>query len=629
MRYLFALLLLLANAAACSGRSEARRDAVSPGPAAPAHLGPMGPDPVGSTVVVAKLGARTVAIAADADERRLIVVDLASRDVLGKTPLDGTPSQILVAREGALFVALRDRARVAVLEPDETPGLLRERATIATDDEPFGLAETRDGTLLVTCAVSHALEGFDVGDLRRRFTVDLPREPRAVLASPTTGRAYVAHLVAPLVSAVDLAAPERAFPALDRTSPDAPSQKDPLLPAPVQGYALAAGPDGGIVVPHVSAITGRVEVRTRTSYGEEKSDLEAEIGMAAVVRESDTGDRHVEFGGSPSCFLPRAAVFPSQSTYLVACADREFVEEVHVAEQPRSRVRFHGWVKKMMWDDKPRPIFMRRRWQVGDGITGLAFDPAGKRVVAWAQGARVVGVFALDDSETAAPVTSIAVGATRFDGGAEDRALLGRRIFHRSGDPRIARDGRACASCHPDGLDDGLTWPTPDGPRQTPTLRGRIAETAPYGWLGRSGTLRAHLQVTVGRLGGSGLPEEEAGALVAYVESMHAPARAPAVASERGHAVFVERCASCHSPWSGFTDGERHDVGSRARADLARAFDTPSLRLVASTAPYFHDGRYRDLRALLDGSQGTMWHAPRGGLPRADRDALIEFLRTL
>jgi mono/diheme cytochrome c family protein len=645
-------ILLAMTTAACGlvGRSPESRhgEAISQSAEAPAVLASLAADPVGSTVVVARLGMRTVAVAADTDESSLVVADIDSHQVLGRTPLDGTPAQILASREGWLFVALRDRARVAVFEPADWEGRLRERASVATDDEPFGLAETRDGTLLVVCALAHALDAFDARDLSKRFTVELPREPRAVLASPSEGRAYVAHLasgrvraphvsrahgapaasaLAPLVSVVDWSGPNPQVALLSDRLADLPSTNDRVAPAAVQGYALAASPDGDLVVaPFVSALTGRVEVRTHTSYGDDKAARAAEVGMTAVLRDAEAGSG-VSFGGSPSCLLPRAAVFPAASVYLVACADRDVVEEVPVDEPPRSPRVVRDWTKKWRRDDQAPRERKRRAWRVGEGITGLAFEPDGRRVVAWSQDARRLGVVALDAPDDLVPVV-IAVPALRSGSGDDERVLRGRRIFHRSGDMRVALDGRACASCHPDGLDDGLTWATPDGPRQTPALRGRVVDTAPYGWLGKNQGLRDHLRQTVARLGGTGLDEPDASALVAYIVSMRAPKR-EAAANERGRGVFEERCASCHAPWAGLADGERHDVGSRAEGDLERVFDTPSLLRVGATAPYFHDGRYADLATLVDRSRGTMWRSPRGGLPPGDRDALLAFLQTL
>ena len=44
------------------------------------------------------------------------------------------------------------------------------------------------------------------------------------------------------------------------------------------------------------------------------------------------------------------------------------------------------------------------------------------------------------------------------------------------------------------------------------------------------------------------------------------------------------------------------------RADIRAKFDTPSLRFVSGSAPYFHDGRYKDLHTLLTKSDGKMGH---------------------
>ena len=67
--------------------------------------------------------------------------------------------------------------------------------------------------------------------------------------------------------------------------------------------------------------------------------------------------------------------------------------------------------------------------------------------------------------------------------------------------------------------------------------------------------------------------------------------------------------------------GLSHDVRSGG------SFDTPSLALVAGTAPYFHDGRYRSLRALLLDCDGKM--GSTSGLSPADLDALEVYLGTM
>ena len=79
----------------------------------------------------------------------------------------------------------------------------------------------------------------------------------------------------------------------------------------------------------------------------------------------------------------------------------------------------------------------------------------------------------------------------------------------------------------------------------------------------------------------------------------------------------------------------RHEVTGRA-ADL-RAFRTPSLRNVALTAPYMHDGSLATLEAVVDhyiggGSAADPAQDPRIrplAIDRDERDDIVAFLRTL
>ena len=73
------------------------------------------------------------------------------------------------------------------------------------------------------------------------------------------------------------------------------------------------------------------------------------------------------------------------------------------------------------------------------------------------------------------------------------------------------------------------------------------------------------------------------------------------------------------------------------RAADARAFRTPSLRNVALTAPYMHDGSLATLDEVLDHYAAGGWPADTAqdarirplALTRAERDAVIAFLRAL
>jgi hypothetical protein len=89
----------------------------------------------------------------------------------------------------------------------------------------------------------------------------------------------------------------------------------------------------------------------------------------------------------------------------------------------------------------------------------------------------------------------------------------------------------------------------------------------------------------------------------------------------RGDAIFHEPrqdCAGSHVDEHG-TDALTHDIGSAVSADRDVPFDTPSLRFVGGTAPYFHDGHAAARRrsACCDGA-AIAGHRAAG---RADRRA--------
>jgi cytochrome c peroxidase len=122
----------------------------------------------------------------------------------------------------------------------------------------------------------------------------------------------------------------------------------------------------------------------------------------------------------------------------------------------------------------------------------------------------------------------------------------------------------------------------------------------------------------------------------------------------RGFNVFRDpgkgNCAVCHRP-PNFTDNGFHNIGlpsfGKKNPDLGRhgqvpvemtrgAFKTPSLRNVAQTAPYFHDG---SAKTLMD----VVKHYETGGVVRTnispnmikpdlteqDKEDLVAFLKAL
>jgi mono/diheme cytochrome c family protein len=623
---------------------------------------------VASSVVVAKLGERTVALVADEDAKAIDAIDLghvgpptpstpASADpplrLLASTPVGGTPSALLFLPDGRLAVTLRDRSEVRVFGVTADGGLV-QRCASPTPDEPVGLATTPDDrTLLVSSGFGHALTSLDASSLAPRWTADLGREPRAVAVSDDGKTAFVAHMVGARMSAVDLVQRDHPVRVLSMrgssTSTVLANRKKARQPIPApepgegdeadpgtascQGFALAksADPKGRLFAPQVFVTPGGAE-RT-DGYGPGDSDTETpsvavvDEGTAAPLDMSVTADDFFRNAHDPRdhqdpCLLPRAAAVDAASdTLLVSCFGIDTVIGYNAAS--------------------PTPAFAeKKRWRVGAGTTGLAAVPGTATALAWSAFDRTLHVLVLPDN-TAPLLADPAMAATRsFElpplvTAASAAYALGRQLFHSAGDSRVARDGRACASCHPDGRDDALTWSTPLGPRRSIMLAGRVASSAPYAWTGDERSIKEHLEATFDRLNGTGLRAIELDAIVAYISQMPAPPRAqtshaaadPRVA--RGAAIFASSeagCSGCHGN-ALLTDGSRHDVSSKTDVDKEAVFNTPSLRFIGGAGPYFHDGRYATLHDLLVGVDGTMGHTSH--LSAQDLSALESYLRTL
>ena len=225
-------------------------------------------------------------------------------------------------------------------------------------------------------------------------------------------------------------------------------------------------------------------------------------------------------------------------------------------------------------------------------------------------------------------------------------AAMGRKLFFSAIDSRMTASsvGAACATCHYDGRDDGHTWGFPDGPRQTPTLAGRlITQTAPFHWSGEFPTLRDFLEVTVRqRMGGGVVDSQMAGQLAAFIDVLPTPDNPyrhaeMTEAQSRGSAVFIKaQCQECHTGTT-LTNNKQADVGTfvldgdeRDNAAVRqRGLNTPSLLGVARSAPYLHDGSAATLKDRLLKTRFTNQHGKTAQLTDAELDDLVEYLRIL
>jgi len=278
---------------------------------------------------------------------------------------------------------------------------------------------------------------------------------------------------------------------------------------------------------------------------------------------------------------------------------------------------------------------------VGSGPTGIAVSRDGQK--AWVFNAFDHSISRLESNNG----VIVNVGTTQLgDDVLPTEVVAGRKLFFSAVDARMNNPGTgiACASCHLEGREDGHVWNTVEGPRQTPSLAGRMtADTAPFHWNGEFPDLMSFMSHTVTtRMGGAGVSPVMEKQIAAFIGTIPSPdnalkERTPIDAMARGKAAFDKaQCASCHTGVA-MTDNKFANVGTMVASGPvfdrpefnALGLNTPSLLGIARSGPYLHDGSAVTLRARLMKNKGLNLHGQTAELTENEVTDLVTYLKTL
>jgi YVTN family beta-propeller protein len=543
-------------------------------------------------------------------EASLSSLDAKDLSLRGAQSLPRSPRGVLVDDTGRAFVSHVAGANLSVVDLAKLERVPRSIDLRVRTQSP--MVQPADAAILRSGAQGYALVGVELtpasagGGLRNEHgRVDGGETP-----TPLAGKVPVQPKVKPKPKPLPGRAPAPELPiAPDPKAPPMLEVAPPgTLPAPVAPKARSLR----VIVPMVSVDPGDKNRPTQNYYGP-TGGVPKEAPLAVVVdaaRERSLTS-HVSpapvasAGAQEECVLPRAAAYSStKGQLLVTCMgiDQLLVLDA-AAPDPM----------KAVLDKHHLPA----------GPTGVAVAERERVAVTFGQFDSMLAVVSLDGKGTRTiPVDTKASSLTPTH-------QEGRRLFFRANDARLTFDGISCASCHPDGGDDGVSWSTPEGMRQTLMLAGRVQGTAPYGWSRKQGTLSTYIADTSRRLGGSGLPEAEIDSLAAFVKHMPGPPKRAesALAEEGREAFFAAGCDSCHVAAVG-TDAQSYKFSlDNPSSEYEEGFDTPSLLNVNATGPYFHDGRYETLEALLSDPNSKM--GKTAGLSPSERASIRAFLESL
>ncbi|MBX3207475.1 MAG: c-type cytochrome [Labilithrix sp.] len=565
----------------------------------------------GGTLAVA--GDGRTAVAADPDRDRVYVVDVPSRAVKHSIKLAerSEPGRVAIDTKGRAHVALRNSGNIATIDL-ATGAVTERRACVA----PRGIAYDADlDTLHVACA-----EGFLVsiplagGDIRR---IGLDRDVRDVMI--TKNNILVSRfreadvLVLSRAGALQGKSTTRGgnlgwriakaptAPADDeQTSP--PEESDE--PAMISQEPVDPSPTPGAVGYYGSGATDACSAPTITAT---RLDIPGEqpifVPPAVLPVDLATNGREyaiVAAGNGHTSSLPQL-----------------FVHRVRprATDASSSSSGFGGSSGSSGFG--------------GGGRFGSSFDCT-QMAKGFLPGQAVAAAYDGEDQllvQSREPAALYIMTPDRqrvwkeiaLD--AESREDTGHAIFHSNSGGFLA-----CASCHAEGGEDGRTWEFIEGPRRTPSMRGTIADTAPFHWDGTMTDMR-HLvdHVFSTRMSGPKVDDAQVETLKTWLFKVPAPPKLEqdAAAVERGQVLFTQRgCATCHSG-KALTNNETRDVGTGG------AFQVPSLVGVAWRAPFIHNGCAKTMKDRFDGLCGGDKHGDIAGMTSAQIADLSTYVESL
>ena len=207
----------------------------------------------------------------------------------------------------------------------------------------------------------------------------------------------------------------------------------------------------------------------------------------------------------------------------------------------------------------------------------------------------------------------------------DSRADTGIALFHMD-----SGFGISCASCHPEGLEDGRTWQFADiGKRRTQSVAGGVMSTAPFHWNGDiPGFTELIHEVFESRMGAARPNSQQIVSFGSWLDGIPAP-RALSVdgaAAERGRLIFegtATGCTNCHTG-SHLTNNQAYDVGTGGH------FQVPSLVGIGARAPFLHNGCATTLLGRFDaGCGGGDQHGVTSQLGTDQLNDLVAYLESL
>ncbi len=580
-------------------------------------------------------------IAVNPDSNSVSLINLSEKEIVAEIQVGLDPRTVTIDDSGDYaFVANRGSDTVSVIGL----GCKCQLAQIPVGAQPYGVLSSVDGRFIYVAEQgSGAVRVIERATTRIIGRYFLGKKPSGLALSSDGRTLYVSHLLGNYLSMIDVSRPYRLFLPLliDGSADNFSRQGGRQNPTVLDVETIRLWNDSNLVQSIVPSPDGRLAYlpHTRSNSGNTALQFDSTVLPLVSIVDLETKQhltgQQFDLGtlDPPGVGLPFDAAVTGDGLQLWVVNGAS--NDVTVIDLDTRQLLAHI--------------------EVGDNPRGIILSPNGQE--AYVNNVLAGTVSVLD---TATFTVTSEIITTQIP--LPPLLLQGKKLFNSSDDPRMSNaQWIACSSCHFDGEHDGRTWTFAfAGPRNTTSLLGMI-ETYPLRWSGEwdesadgefairrenfgQGLILGDMHCTL-LPADCKLPARNQGrsddldALAAYMDSLvmplspeHRQGQALSPAAERGRAIFLQPglgCVDCHPP-PFYTDLQPHDVGSATENEkIGPAYDTPTLRGLYGSAPYFHDGSAATLLDSLTRSSPGSEHDLSFQLSASELDDLIQYLLSL
>jgi hypothetical protein len=597
-----------------------------PSKVAPLNIGPTTVLPTappaisGGTLLV--LPGDVTVVAADPDRDQIYLVDLVAARVTSTVVLQpgDQPGRVIADGAGRVDVVLRGGGAMVTLDP--ASGVVLQRRMVCA--APRGLAyDARTDLIHVACAGGELVSlPAASGDAVRR--VQLDDDLRDVVIDRD-------HLLVSRFRSAEILTVDATGTVTARTGPgtfrSAQSRGGQLF-TPSVAWRMVGMPGGGAAMMHQRGVDDEIQRGfpghvVQGSYGGISDRTETCNGIVHSAVSRMMPDGTIASGPALADVPLPVDMAISADGRLIAMVSAGNDGNTQIARMAPAHV---GEVDAVTQTKLASCMSLA-------GSTGCWGGTPGSLACASIQSAagQVIAVAFLGTGDVVTQSRQpafLSIGGASITLTADSRSDTGHTLFHVN-----SGAGLACASCHPEGSDDGRAWNfTCTGRRRTQSLQTGIRGTEPFHWDGdeRDFTQLAS-DVFTGRMSGPPLLSDQADAILSWIDRqprIQRAAPAAAAAAERGRALFNRAtdgtsCATCHAG-THLTNNRTVDVGTGG------ALQVPSLVGLANHPPYMHTGCATTLLDRFDPAcGGGDKHGATSGLTPSDLKDLVSYLQTL